>query len=204
MQIGLFGKLPVKRDFVSINLPRGFLTVWENWLQSSVAASRVSLGHEWQELFLTAPIWRFWLGRDLGGTTVTGAFMPSVDGVGRYFPLTICAWGEDSEVCDPPACDDEQDWFDTVESALLEALSPEFDGEPARLLDKVAAPSPRAGSVLRDLFVRDLETVLGSRSYWWSKGGAGRPMQLVAYERMPDPYRFGGFITGRFEPADGA
>ena len=199
MQVGLFGKLPVKRDYVSINLPRGFLTLWENWLQSSVAASRVSLGHAWQDQFLTAPIWRFWLGRELGGTTVTGAFMPSVDGVGRYFPLTICAWGEEGETCDPPACDDDEEWFSTVESALLQALSPDFEDEPARLLDGIAVPAARTSGVLRGLFVRDLQNVLGSRSYWWSKGGAGRPMQLVAYERMPDPYQFGGFITGRFE-----
>ena len=202
MQIGLFGKLPVKRDFVSINLPRGFLTLWENWLQSSVAASRVSLGSRWQDLFLSAPIWRFWLGRNLGGTTVTGAFMPSVDGIGRYFPLTICAWGEDGEICDLPACDDEDDWFTRVETALLEALSPEFEGEPARLLDGIEAPFGKPGGVNRDQFVRDLQTVLGNRSYWWSRGGAGRPMQLVAYEQMPDPYAFGGFITGSFEPTD--
>ena len=70
MQCGLFGKLPVKRDFVAINLPRGLLTLWENWLQASVAASREVLGRDWQDTFLTAPIWRFWLGQDLDRKSV--------------------------------------------------------------------------------------------------------------------------------------
>ena len=204
MQLGLFGKLPVKRDFVSINLPRGFLILWENWLQSSVAASRESLGRAWQDMFLTAPIWRFWLGRDLGGTTVTGAFMPSVDGIGRYFPLTICAWAEEGEPNELPDCGEEQAWFDTVETALLTALSPDFDGEPSRLLENLPSPPAAPSGLLRTMFVRDLQGVLGNRSYWWSNGGAGRPMQLVAYDRMPDPYQFGGFITGRFGQAEDA
>jgi type VI secretion system protein ImpM len=91
MQCGLYGKLPGKRDFVAIAAPREFLTVWEPWLQGAVAASRSRLGEAWQEAFLTAPIWRFWLGADICGNSVIGAFISSLDGVGRYFPLTLNA-----------------------------------------------------------------------------------------------------------------
>lgn len=199
MQCGLFGKLPVKRDFVAINLPRGLLTLWENWLQASVAASREVLGRDWQDTFLTAPIWRFWLGQELSGTTVTGAFMPSVDGIGRYFPLTICAWADEGGSCAPPACDLKDGWFAAVEAALLRALDAGFDGEPAVLLDGLAAPEDVKPGGLEGLFVGELQTVLSKRSYWWSEGGAGRPVQMVAFEGMPDPYRFAGFLTGTFE-----
>ena len=91
MRCGLYGKLPSKRDFVAIGTPRALLDVWEPWMQGGISASRQSLGDDWKQAFLTAPIWRFWLGAELCGTTVLGAFMPSLDGVGRYFPLTLFA-----------------------------------------------------------------------------------------------------------------
>ncbi len=91
MPCGLFGKLPAKRDFIALNAPSDFLAVYEKWLQGGLTASRLELGNRWQEAYLNAPIWRFWLGGAHGGQTVAGAFMPSVDGVGRYFPLTVFA-----------------------------------------------------------------------------------------------------------------
>src|SRR5687767_13437663 len=91
MAKGLYGKLHAKRDFVAIGVPRGFLTCWEPWLQGAMSASRDDLAQGWQDAFLTAPIWRFWLGSALCGSPVLGAIMPSVDGVGRCFPLTAVA-----------------------------------------------------------------------------------------------------------------
>ncbi|WP_164076542.1 type VI secretion system-associated protein TagF, partial [Stenotrophomonas maltophilia] len=46
---------------------------------------------DWTAVFLKAPIWRFWCGSSVLGTSLIGALMPSVDGVGRYFPLTVLA-----------------------------------------------------------------------------------------------------------------
>ena len=74
MQCGLYGKLPTKRDFIAIKAPREFLEVWEPWMQGGLSASRHALGDNWQQTFLTAPIWRFWLGSELCGRTVLGAF----------------------------------------------------------------------------------------------------------------------------------
>ena len=88
MTAGLFGKLPAKRDFIAANAPRRFLEVWEPWLQASVATSRQMLGAGWGETYNRAPIWRFWLGADFCGEAMIGAFMASIDGVGRSFPLT--------------------------------------------------------------------------------------------------------------------
>src|SRR5690606_31180273 len=58
MGFGLFGKLPQKRDFVALGVPRAVLEPFETWLQSAVAASRSDLGLGWQERYLVAPIWR--------------------------------------------------------------------------------------------------------------------------------------------------
>jgi hypothetical protein len=54
MKCGIYGKLPSKRDFVVHNMPRPFLNMWENWLQSAVAASHNQLGDSWHEAFLSA------------------------------------------------------------------------------------------------------------------------------------------------------
>src|SRR5688500_5935545 len=122
MRCGLYGKLPAKRDFVSLSAPREFLAVWEPWLQGGVSASRLKLGSGWQAACLRSPIWRFWLGADVCGRTVTGAFMPSVDGVGRYFPLTILACADAGAAIPPPELEPQAAWFGKVERLLLSAL----------------------------------------------------------------------------------
>src|SRR6188768_2817195 len=94
MAWGLFGKLPQKRDFIALGIPHSILHPFETWLQSAVAASRNELGRDWEEHFLVAPIWRFWLGHEIFGQSCTGALMPSVDKVGRFFPLAIINFSE--------------------------------------------------------------------------------------------------------------
>jgi type VI secretion system protein ImpM len=122
MQCSLYGKLPAKRDFIAVRAPREFLNAWEPWLQSAISASRAALGDKWQPAFLTAPIWRFWLGADICGRTVIGAFMSSLDGVGRYFPLTLFACADDNAAIPPPEFASQDDWFDAAETFLMSTL----------------------------------------------------------------------------------
>ena len=111
MRCSLFGKLPAKRDFIALFAPRAFLNAWEPWMQASMSASRQSLGDAWQQAFLTAPIWRFWLGAEICGAPVVGAIMSSLDGVGRYHPLTIFAVADPAAPIRPPDLDAQEDWF---------------------------------------------------------------------------------------------
>src|SRR5262245_52262070 len=124
MRCGLYGKLPSKRDFVAIGTPRALLDVWEPWMQAGISASRVELGGGWKQAFLTAPIWRFWLGAQICGKTVLGAFMPSLDGVGRYFPLTLFACPDEGGAIPPPELDPHDAWFAAAEEFLLATLEP--------------------------------------------------------------------------------
>ena len=103
MAFGVFGKLPQKRDFIALNIPRMVLEPFETWLQSAVAASRSELGAAWQDLYLVSPIWRFWIGSDIFGVACAGALIPSVDKVGRFFPLSIlyCADAQSGIVAPP-------------------------------------------------------------------------------------------------------
>src|SRR5262245_13344907 len=122
MKCALYGKLPAKRDFIATGTPRAFLDVWEPWMQGGISASRNSLKDEWKQIFLTAPIWRFLLGAELCGTTVLGAFMPSLDGIGRYFPLTLIACPEGGAAIPPPELDPQDAWFAEAEEFLLSTL----------------------------------------------------------------------------------
>ena len=90
-QIGWFGKMPAMGDFAQRRLPPEFVQGWDPWLQRGLAESRSRLGADWQELYLTFPVWRFVLPPGwFGSSGWCGILMPSVDRVGRHFPLTIC------------------------------------------------------------------------------------------------------------------
>jgi type VI secretion system protein ImpM len=129
MQCSLYGKVPAKRDFIAVGAPREFLNAWEPWLQGAISASRAALGDKWQPAFLTAPIWRFWLGADICGRTVIGAFMSSLDGVGRYFPLTLFACADRNAAIPPPEFASQDAWFDAAETFLMSTLDHDVNFE---------------------------------------------------------------------------
>lgn len=189
MRLGVYGKLPAKRDFVSVETPLAFLHCFEPWLQSGIAASRKSLGPAWEPAFLSAPIWRFWLGPRLAGATVAGALMPSVDGVGRYFPLCLFAIAEAGEAIPHPDMDAQQCWFEAIETLLLSALSEEASfGVVLDGLQRLEPPAMRAAVNGSDL---------PGQSVWWTHGGpACAPKRLVA-AGMPDESLFAGLLTGK-------
>jgi type VI secretion system protein ImpM len=87
---GAFGKMPALGDFFRIALPPGFTDPWDAWVQRMMLAARGALGGHWQACYLSAPIWRFTLSAGVSGPwAVQGVLMPSVDRVGREYPLTL-------------------------------------------------------------------------------------------------------------------
>lgn len=224
MSCGIFGKLPAKRDFIAANAPRGFLDVWEPWMQSSMATSRQIAGEAWLDTFRSAPIWRFWLGAGLTGNSVLGAFMPSVDGVGRYFPLTLFAIDNGQDGFPPPDIDPNEGWFDRAEALLLDTLQPDRDYEViqaalAGLADPVAlsldaapdgmTPLPGGGILVRDydgalaLALRtarraDHRRSCASLSAWWTVGGEGYAPSALLETGLPPPGRLAAMMSGTF------
>ncbi len=86
---GWFGKLPGTGDFAQRRLSARFIEVWDAWLQHNLFELR-NLHEDWSEHYLQAPVWHFRLGADLiNANEWIGVLMPSVDSVGRYFPLTL-------------------------------------------------------------------------------------------------------------------
>ncbi|HEY8064131.1 MAG TPA: type VI secretion system-associated protein TagF [Methylosinus sp.] len=221
MRRGLFGKLQAKRDFVSQGAPRGFLAVFEPWIQGGVASSRAQLAGDWQAAYLTAPIWRFWLGPQLcGGVTAIGAFMPSMDGVGRYFPLSVAMFAEAGERLPAPETDPQERWFAAIEDFLLSTLEPGLAFEaslealealPTPMFDETQARMPtseaaaaRVGEagfgeacrLARESLAR--ARAVADQSFWWTEGGEGFARVALASNGLPDPAIFTAMITGCF------
>ncbi|GAB2890188.1 type VI secretion system-associated protein TagF [Microbulbifer echini] len=90
--IGIFGKLPGHGDFIQRQLPASFVGIWDGWLQRAVHGSREIMGDSWLDYYLTSPVWRFAHSKGvIDENAWVGVLVPSVDSVGRYFPLTIAS-----------------------------------------------------------------------------------------------------------------
>lgn len=139
---GFYGKLPAKGDFVTRRLPRSFVDPWDRWLQSAIETSREQLGEAWLGAYLNGPIWRFALPAGVcGDRPMTGLIMPSVDRVGRYFPLTIAAPLADGAIpTDVPS--QAADWFEVMEDLALSALAEGFDFDGFDQAVEKAGPPP--------------------------------------------------------------
>lgn len=86
-----FGKMPALGDFFRLGAPQGFVAQWDDWVQRLLLTGQERLGAGWSQCYLSAPIWRFTLGPGtVGSRGMMGVFMPSVDKVGRQYPLTLC------------------------------------------------------------------------------------------------------------------
>ena len=224
MRCSLFGKVAAKRDFVAAHAQRQFLDVWEPWIQGGMSASHQGLGKQWQAAFLKTPIWRFWLGEELCGTTVMGAFMPSLDGVGRYFPLTVFACADEGAAIPPPELNMQDDWFVATENFLLSTLdqdttyeaitagldqlaAPRAEPPSASPPDLILAPQGMVGRVPSERSFSEIfatmriahhATSYGSSTFWWTIGGEGFHPIALSGRRMPDPFLFTEMLTGRF------
>jgi type VI secretion system protein ImpM len=122
---GWYGKIPTLGDFVSRRLPHHFVSAWDAWLQAAMTASREELGENWLDVYLTSPIWRFAL---MPGACTpeawAGVLLPSVDKVGRYFPLTFALQ------LDPRTAVFSADpWYSALEEVAFSTLSTDCSAE---------------------------------------------------------------------------
>jgi type VI secretion system protein ImpM len=91
---GWYGKLPSLGDFASRRLDAGFIDPWDGWLAGGLLALREASPETWLDDYLSSPSWRFLLMPGVlpgaaGSSGWAGVLMPSVDRVGRYFPLSL-------------------------------------------------------------------------------------------------------------------
>ncbi len=124
---GYYGKMPAYGDFVTRRLARSFVEPWDVWLQACISTSRDQLGDSWLQSYLVSPIWRFVLSEGICGNNAWfGLIMPSVDRVGRHFPLTLAMSVEanHSVIC---VANNEEQWFANAEEVALSALDKNID-----------------------------------------------------------------------------
>ncbi|MHA7772608.1 type VI secretion system-associated protein TagF [Roseibium sp. M-1] len=196
MGSGYFGKLPARADFVIGRCPAGFLKVWEPFLVKGLAQSRLDLKDAWEEAYMTMPVWRFRLtpeGPDGAlKEAVAGALMPSVDRVGRTFPLTLVA----AIALDLPEGRNADGWYDQAEVLLRETLSEEagFDSFQ-QAVDRFDGPGLAAAGTGTDADPDSVELVGGGEALqakFWCR--AGNRQFAFSSKGLPEPGTFHWFI----------
>lgn len=129
-ETGWYGKLPASGDFVTRRLPPSFIEPWDAWLNSMLSGSRERMGDAWRAAFLSAPAWRFVLAPGvIGQQGWAGLIAPSVDSVGRYFPLTVASALPAASFDPVTTVVRAHNWYAEVEPVAFAALSPEAETE---------------------------------------------------------------------------
>ena len=229
--LGYFGKVPTHGDFVRRGLPKAFLEPWDGWLQGAISASKERLSEAWLNVYLTSPVWRFALSAGVCGPAMAaGTLMPSVDAVGRYYPMTIASIFPEGRtpfhIADAP-------WLSAAQEATLSCLEKDFQLEAFEArLDEIGdeilgaaeaeglgvktwcPPSnglawsmeesalDRLGSdVYPALLHTTAEARLGAYSVWWTDGSDNVPACLRLFEGLPSQASFSELLTVRLPDA---
>ncbi|MQX35935.1 type VI secretion system-associated protein TagF [Roseospira navarrensis] len=223
--IGFHGKLPAHGDFVRRGLDHQVAEAWDTWLGRLMSALRDDLGEEtWLETYLTGPVWRFALGAGISGRAQTGVVVPSVDRVGRYFPLMLAAPVDDLPSL-AAVLRDGRPLLDALEDlalAVLEADQPLTAEDLEEALHDLewawppvaTRPSPGPGqpgtwvplggegvgaaaAAIADLLDRGVPLpVDGDGGLWWTEGSEHVGPGLVRVTGWPRPSAAVSFFDG--------
>jgi type VI secretion system protein ImpM len=200
---GWFGKIPALGDFVSRRLPPEFIDPWDEWLSEELFGAREKLGENWLESYLKAPIWRFALMPGaLDDRHWFGVLTPSVDRVGRQFPLTFAA-------SFAPEAGTLHRWWSTLVGIAMRAKEPDCDAdalEAALLTSPALDPGPtvEASPLTSDAMDRgptverfetqvapSVATAAAGTSVWWCwRREAPEDRILSVVEGLPRGDRF--------------
>lgn len=136
-------------------VPQEFLDVWDPWLQHCLHASRRALLESWLSSYLTSPVWRFVLPSSICGSgAYAGVLAPSVDRVGRYFPLTLVAQ-IDIDICPLEFATTRTSWFEALEALVAVALDEstvELESFDARVAQLAQPLEPHNQGIVMSLF----------------------------------------------------
>lgn len=161
---GWYGKLPSTGDFASRRLPHELIEPWDNWLAEELAGLKAQ-SDDWLSAYLDSPTWRFvvparWVHAGQAGL-LAGVLMPSVDSVGRYFPLSIMA-ALPEVPAHAPALEPILNWLHALDDLAADALQEDWpidtlEAALARL--PVPRPDPLAVSDMSLLLAGDRRMV---------------------------------------------
>jgi type VI secretion system protein ImpM len=192
---GWFGKLPNVGDFVSRRLPDAFVRAWDRWLEQGLAQARAELGAAWLAGYLVAPIRRFWLAPGvLDRSGWAGLMMPSVDHVGRHFPLTIAQPMETLA-----AALGARDWYRALDQLARQVLDVEFtiaDLEQGLADVTNAAAADDAAQQLAHRLLSPFPA--GKASVWWCEDAdrADEESRFLCFGTMPSAAALASMMAG--------
>ncbi|HZO20857.1 MAG TPA: type VI secretion system-associated protein TagF [Steroidobacteraceae bacterium] len=173
-RIGWFGKIPAAGDFVGRGLPANFVRSWDEWLSAGLCEARHLLSEHWTEAYRQAPVLCLLLGPGvLTESAWRGILLPSMDRLGREFPLIVAQ-------CSAPALVEasghqgveapKQEWWDSLvrvaqqsleharsADAMEELLAMFVRGRAADLLTDAPDCEPPAARILAE----------SGQSAWW-------------------------------------
>ncbi len=201
---GFFGKLPARGDFVRAGLPSSFVTPWDEWMARMLAASQRRLGGTWIEAWLQAPVWCFAFEPGVcGPDCAIGLWMPSVDRVGRNYPLVLAAVVGGTTAA--RLVGRGGGFLDEAEAAGLAALEDDLD--PDRLAERVgralqAAPGgvAAAGGLVGRAGSGPSGAGQGGGAglgLWWTEGSPIVPPAARALRGLPGEDEFARMIDAR-------
>jgi len=224
--VGVYGKIPAHGDFLNLNLPSDFMEVWDHWLQQSVLASQEVLGESWLTHFLISPVWRFVLpGGCSNSQSWAGIMLPSVDKVGRYYPLTLAA-PIPVQIGTFEYLSSADSWFQWLEDVAIMTLEKGLDADelaqeltqnkvglafpnarPLSLLSERNAqrvvPLGSSEHALNSIFPQLCDALLkpqmSSFSLWWTKGGEHVEAALLLADQLPRPVSYTAMLNGQWD-----
>lgn len=209
---GFYGKLASRGDFVSRGLAQHFIQPWDAWLSAGLQVSQQQLGQAWLNAYLVSPLWRFVVAPGVcGPQALAGVLMPSIDRVGRYFPLTV------AQVIEPgqslaALVSAPQQWFDHVEALMLATLEPDADFSAFEdglsalgCLPTISAEPVSHFAGLQRTDTTDPQTrqrVLAElactrASLWWGNGSQHIAAGLMRCQDLPESREFGSYLLGQ-------
>jgi type VI secretion system protein ImpM len=206
IDVGFYGKLPCRGDFLQRRVPAEFVEPWDAWLQESLHLSKEVLQETWLGTYLSGPVWRFALAPGVCGDGAhAGLFAPSVDRVGRYFPLTVVAKLEPQDCLLDFACTG-ADWLEAAEALVLEAIAADaldfdtFDEQIALLRERISLGTSRSlQSAVNEFAWREMARTMSPLSVWWQRGTDGSASQWSLTQGLPHSHAFVAMLSG--EPA---
>jgi len=210
-EVGFYGKLPCRGDFLQRRVPADFVDAWDAWLQQSLLESQQTLQGAWLDTYLAAPVWRFMLAaRVCGDGTYAGILVPSVDRVGRYFPLTVIAKLESDDCPLDFACTN-AGWFAAAEALVLDAIAADaldfdtFDEQVALLRTRIDFPALESlQSAVNAFAFREMTRALQPFALWWTQGSDALSPTWISTRGLPDFQAFVPMLSGNWAGADGS
>ncbi|EDP65181.1 hypothetical protein BAL199_01504 [alpha proteobacterium BAL199] len=152
---GCYGKIPALGDFLSRNLPGTFVEAWDGWLRAAMSACARDGNDDWIDHYLSGPVWRFAIASPaIGEVSRAGVMVPSVDRIGRSFPMTVVVEIPDGMT----AIDMATTWaegFERAEALVLAAIGRSLAAE-AFVTHVESLPTPSAA----------VDDGLAARQHW--------------------------------------